>query len=119
MKMNVWGSDMDETRGSFRTEFSYDDYCRTDLGFIPICYFIEALGQAAEYFYIQLDGACKRYLAKIEDFNLNIDIYKNLDKVFSLDVEIIEKFGKFSRSRVVLTSSGTSFCEGVFLHCNE
>ena len=118
MKMSVSNMDADASKGEFTANFSADDYYREEGGFIPPLVFMELLGQTAEKFYITSDGECKRYLASIEDFSLNEDIYDNLDRDFYVKVNLIEKFGKLYRGHVSLVLDNTVYCEGTYVHCN-
>ena len=111
MKMSVSNVDADASKGEFTANFSAG-------GFIPPLVFMELLGQTAEKFYITSDGECKRYLASIEDFSLNEDIYDNLDRDFSVKVNLIERFGKLYRGHVSLVLDNTVYCEGTYVHCN-
>ena len=119
MKMSVTDVDADAENGVFTANFSADDYFREEGGFIPPLVFMELLGQTAEKYYISSDGECKRYLASIEDFNLNEDIYDNLDRDFSVKVNLIDRFGKLYRGHVSLVSDDVVYCEGTYVHCNE
>ena len=119
MRMNIGDCEVkDDLHCTFKVQFSNDDFFRVQPRFIPLSFFMELLGQAAEYFIRSQGEDCKRYLVQVNGFSFDPDLFQRIDLDFYVRVEITQKFGKLLKSHISLVQNDTIFCEGEYVHCS-
>lgn len=118
MKMNVFQSEENQETGTFMVKFSSGDFMREGQTFVPVSFFMEALGQAAELYYQASGDMSKRYLTNVDQFRFSTEIYEIMESNFEIHVKIIQKLGKLYKSHIAMSFDGKVFCEGDYVHCN-
>ncbi|MBO4616960.1 MAG: hypothetical protein J5717_06380 [Lachnospiraceae bacterium] len=115
MQMMCVCKSVNDTVGCFEVKTSIDDFCRQS-GEVPLFFFVELLGQAAEMFLKIKEGDTKRYLVEVDDFFVASDIQTYLDRPLEIKVEMLLKLAKLNKCKVTMRYEGQMCCEGTYIH---